>query len=57
MDKTPLSLCLQLDSHLHDKFNIHKRIASGSFGSVFLATNLETSRRSALKLEALKDNV
>lgn len=54
MDKQTLSIYLQLDTLFYQKFTIHRMLAHGSFGSVFLVTSRETSRRTALKLELLK---
>lgn len=56
MDKTAVSTYLQSDTLLNSRFLIHKRIASGSFGSVFLVTNKDTQKRMALKLELIKES-
>lgn len=42
MDKSAISVYIQSDPLLNSAYVIHKRIASGSFGSVFLVTNKDT---------------
>ncbi|XP_065038443.1 casein kinase 1-like protein 2 isoform X3 [Musa acuminata AAA Group] len=51
---TLVSECARMEPRVANKFRLGRKVGSGSFGEIFLGTNIQTNEEVAIKLENVK---
>lgn len=55
MHRSAVGSLVEEDERLQRTYQFHRKISNGCFGYLFLVTNRYTNRRSALKVEVVKN--